>query len=94
MKIISAHALGLLALVGLAASPSQEQSSARLPYEGTLSVAGTYPLVDIATILSSWRILGALACPTPSGGIRACLLVENAYPCGICEVMRQRSKTH
>jgi hypothetical protein len=94
MRFVSA---AILTLVGMTASPAaltQNGEAPRLPYEGTLSIISTYGLVDVGTILSSWRILGALACPTLEGGIRACLLVENAYPCGIFEVIRQRGRTH
>lgn len=66
----------------------------RLPYEGTLSIAGTYAQVDVSCILASWRILGALACPTIAGGVRVCLLVENAYPTGIIEIVRQEYRSH
>jgi hypothetical protein len=94
MKVLSCVVLAMLAVVSVAARPLQEKAPARLPYEGTLNIAGTYPLVDISTILSSWRILGALACPSLLGGVHVCLLVENAYPCGIFEVVRQRGKSH
>ncbi len=94
MRILS------IAVLAIAIGPSdplaaqEAGSQTRLPYEGTLSITGTIPQVDVSCILSSWKILGALACPTPSGGIRVCLLVENAYPTGIIEVVRQQYRTH
>jgi len=90
-----------IALLAIAIGPSKSLGAQdagggvpRLPYEGTLSIVGTIPQVDVSCILSSWRILGALACPTPLGGVRVCLLVENAYPTGIIEVVRQQYRTH
>jgi len=70
------------------------KSPEKLPYEGTLSVSGTIPEVDVSCILSSWTILGVLACPTILGGVHVCLLVENAYPTGILEVVRQEYRSH
>lgn len=65
----------------------------RLPYEGTQSVATILPQLDISCILKTWKIKGAMVCE--HGGVpRACLWVENAYPCGILEVVRQPFKSH
>jgi hypothetical protein len=94
MKIRSSVLAALLLHLGSPALPQENASSERLPYEGTLSIAETYGLVDISCILSSWKILGALACPTPEGGVRVCVLVENAYPTGILEVVRQEYRSH
>src|SRR5207247_11415980 len=94
MKIRSLAALGLVLHLCLPAFPQSGASSERLPYEGTLSIAATYGPVDRSCILSAWRILGTLACPTPEGGVRVCLLVENAYPTGILEVVRQEYRSH
>lgn len=65
-----------------------------LPFEGKASIAGTLAQVDVSCILRSWRIKGAMACVSPSGGVRTCLWVENAWPSGILEVVRQPYKTH
>lgn len=94
MRILSVAVLAAALGGSTAVAAPQAASAPRLPYEGTLSIAGTYGLVDVSCILSSWRILGALACPTPSGGVRVCLLVENAYPTGIMEVVRQQYRSH
>jgi len=94
MRTRSLAVLALLAGLGSPALPHSRTDSERLPYEGTLSITATYGLVDVTCILSSWRILGTLACPTPEGGVRVCLLVENAYPTGILEVVRQEYRSH
>jgi hypothetical protein len=65
-----------------------------LPFEGKYTLAGTLGLLDATCILRSWRLKGVLACPSPSGGVRVCLWVENAWPSGILEVVRQPWKTH
>jgi hypothetical protein len=77
---------------GLAQEPSKE-SLPRLPYEGTQTLAGTVPQVDVSCILRSWRILGVVVCMsglTP----HACLYVENAYPSGLIEVERQPLRSY
>jgi hypothetical protein len=60
----------------------------RLPYEGTQSAASLTGQLDVSCVLRTWRIRGVLACP------EECLWVENAYPCGILEVVRQTGKSH
>lgn len=50
--------------------------------------------VDVSCILRSWRIVGVDTCATPHGGVRVCLIVENAYPVGIVESVRQPFATH
>lgn len=60
----------------------------RLPYEGSQSSAGLVTQLDVTCILRTWRIKGVMACPKP------CIWVENAYPCGILEVVRQPFKSH
>ncbi len=78
MKEISAAALGALLF---------------LPYEGTetpVSIAGR---VDASTILGTWRLKGVKTC-RHHGRVRACLWVENAYPCGVLEVVRKPGASH
>jgi hypothetical protein len=94
MRILSTLLLALALGPESRAAAQAGNSSEKLQYEGTLSIAGTYAQIDVSCILSSWRILGALACPTISGGVRVCLLVENAYPTGIIEVVRQEYRSH
>ncbi len=94
MRILSIALLALATGPRMGVAAQDGNASGRLPYEGTLSIAGTYAQVDISCILSSWKILGALACPNPAGGVRVCLLVENAYPTGIFEVVRQEYRSH
>ncbi len=65
----------------------------RLPYEGSLTTSGALARIDVGCILRTWRIKGVLVCPW-RGHWRPCLWVENAYPCGILEVVRQPFKSH
>ena len=65
----------------------------RLPYEGSQSSVTIIPQLDVTCILKTWKIKGVLACPSATG-VRTCLWVENAYPCGILEVVRQPFKSH
>lgn len=65
----------------------------RLPYERSLSAAGLLAQVDVGCILRTWKIKGVLVCPW-KGRLKPCLWVENAYPCGILEVVRQPGKSH
>ena len=65
----------------------------RLPYEGSQSAASIVPQLDLTCILRTWRIKGVLWCPW-RGHYKPCLWVENAYPCGILEVVRQPFKSH
>lgn len=92
------HALLGPALVALllGAAPPQEASRTLPPlgFEGKYSIPGTLGLMDISCILRSWRVKGVLTCVTPMGGVRACLWIENAWPTGIFEVVRQKGKTH
>ncbi|HEV3029051.1 MAG TPA: TraU family protein, partial [Planctomycetota bacterium] len=55
---------------------------------GKDSVAGTIGKLDTSCILRTWRIKGVLAC-THGLDVKVCLWVENAYPCGLFEVLRQ-----
>ena len=78
-KILSALALCLL--------------QDRLPYEGSIPVPAVVPRLDLTCILRTWRVKGVLACPY-KGDTKPCLWVENAYPCGLLEVVRQTGKSH
>lgn len=78
-KILSALALCLL--------------QDRLPYEGSESIVTLLPRLDVSCILKTWKIKGVLACPW-NFGTWTCLWVENAYPCGILEVVRQPMRSH
>lgn len=85
----------VLTLASLSGAWAQDDRNLpELPYEGKDTITGTLAKVDVTCILKSWRLKGAMVCVTPSGGIRACLWVENAWPCGILEVVRQPYKTH
>lgn len=87
--------LGVLAALSiLGARPEEDRTLPALPYEGKDTVTGTLAKVDVSCILKTWRLKGAMVCVTPSGGIRGCLWVENAWPCGILEVVRQPYRTH
>lgn len=65
----------------------------RLPYEGSISPLGVLPKLDLTCILRTWKIKGVLVCPW-KGRKKPCLWVENAYPCGLLEVVRQPFKSH
>lgn len=92
-KAGSLMAIGLLCLVTVGAQAAPKgQAVPELPYEGKDSVAGTIARVDITCILRTWRIKGVLAC-THGFDVRVCLWVENAYPSGLFEVIRQPYRT-
>jgi hypothetical protein len=65
----------------------------RVPYEGTLNGASVLARIDVTCILRTWRIKGVLWCPWKSHW-KPCLWVENAYPCGLLEVVRQSFRSH
>lgn len=65
----------------------------RLPYEGTVPPPALLGRIDVGCILKTWKIKGVLVCPW-RGGVTPCLWVENAYPCGVLEVVRQPFRTH
>ena len=65
----------------------------RLPYEGTVNPAAAIARLDVTCLLRTWRIKGVLWCPY-LGNWKPCLWVENAYPCGLLEVVRQPFKSH
>ncbi len=81
------RSLRILSLAVLALSDD------RLPYEGSVSPPALLGKLDVSCILRTWKIKGVLACPW-RGSLRPCLWVENAYPCGILEVVRQPFRTH
>lgn len=92
-KAASVTLVGMLALVSVAAQSAGNQGSVgALPYEGKDSIVTTLGRMDLMLILRSWRAKGVLAC-THGFDLRVCLWVENAYPCGIFEVLRQPYKT-
>ncbi len=94
-KACSVLGLGVLALVTLGTTPPQDDRvPAALPYEGKHTITGTIPLVDVSCILRSWRLKGVMVCVSASGVVRTCLWVENAWPSGILEVVRQPLRTH
>ncbi len=47
---------------------------------------------DVPCILKTWRIRGVRVC-IRDGRPHACLVVENAYPCGILEVVRRPGRS-
>jgi hypothetical protein len=83
----------LLGLPGTGRAQGTKERAPRLPYEGTQTLAGTVPEVDVSCILRSWRILGVVVCLS---GLEphACLYVENAYPSGLIEVERQPLRSY
>jgi hypothetical protein len=57
------------------------------------SIPTLLPKVDWPCILRTWRITGVRVC-TRDGRPHACLVIENAYPCGILEVVRKPATSH
>ncbi len=78
MKATSAALLGILL---------------NLPYEGTETPPALLARTDVSAILRTWRIKGVMACHR-HGRARVCLRVENAYPCGVFEVVRKPYASH
>ncbi|HXX95472.1 MAG TPA: TraU family protein [Planctomycetota bacterium] len=92
-KFASLAASGLLAAVGAwAQSARKPDSVGPLPFEGADSVTSVLGRTDASLVLRSWKAKGILAC-THGFDVRVCLWVENAYPSGIFEVLRQPYKT-
>jgi hypothetical protein len=93
MNFASAFGIVLAAAASVAAqSAGKPRDVGELPYEGKDSITSTLGKMDISLILRSWRAKGVLVC-THGFDIRVCLWVENAYPSGIFEVIRQPYKT-
>ncbi len=65
----------------------------KLPFEGSVPLVSLYGQIDISAILRTWRVKGVMVC-THHGQPRACLWVENAFPCGVIEVVHQPFRTH
>lgn len=65
----------------------------RQSYDGGETVATTLLEVDYPCILKTWRIRGVRVCARWDGP-HACLIIENAYPCGIFEVVRKAGTSH
>ena len=62
-------------------------------YEGTVDPVTAIGRLDVSCIFATWRIKGVLWCPYKNNW-KPCLWVENAYPCGLLEVVRQPMKSH
>lgn len=65
----------------------------RPKFEGTVPLASVPGQVDVTAILRTWRVKGVLVC-AHAGKPRVCLWVENAWPCGLLEVVHQPFATH
>lgn len=92
-KCLSVLGVGLFALFALGAqSGAKSQTTGPLPFEGRDTVSTTLARTDVSCILRTWKALGVLVC-SHGYDVHACLWVENAYPCGIMEVIRQPYKT-
>ena len=87
MKILAAFAV----IVGGALCAAQDIP--RMEYEGSSDQVTLQGQLDWAAVLRTWRIKGVLVC-TIGTEVKACLWVENAYPCGVFEVVRQPFRTH
>lgn len=62
-------------------------------YESSESVLVLPLKVDVGLILRTWRIVGVDVCVS-DGRPHACLIIENAYPCGLMEVVRKPLTSH
>jgi hypothetical protein len=60
---------------------------------GEESIPTLVPKVDYACILRTWRIRGVRVCMN-DGRPTTCLIIENAYPCGILETVRKPATSH
>ena len=89
---IGASSSGEARAAGAAGATSQDAEPPAMPYEGTESIVGTLGKIDVTCILRTWRIKGVGYCMTPEP--RVCLWVENAFPNGVLEVVRQPHRTH
>lgn len=58
-----------------------------LPQEPPEPAGTLVSRTDLSAIVRTWRIKGVLACHR-KGRLRKCLWVENAFPCGIIEVVQ------
>jgi hypothetical protein len=83
----------LLGMTAAWQSAGKPRDVGSLPYEGKDTIAGTVGRMDVMVILRSWRAKGVLVCSHGIDGVRVCLWVENAYPSGLFEVIRQPYKT-
>ncbi len=86
--------LGSLTLSMLLSAIASQGKAPPSTFEATESVAGLNLKVDLSCILRTWRIVGVMTCPTPAGGVRTCLIVENAWPVGIFEAVRMPFASH
>jgi hypothetical protein len=73
-------------------APAAPQAEAAT-YEGVMNSGSLYGEVDTACILRTWRIVGVFVC-SHGFDITTCLIVENAYPSGVLEVVRRPYTTH
>ncbi len=81
----------LAALLSAMAAQAQDRP---VDYASTESIAALTLKVDVSCILRTWRIVGVMTCPSPAGGVTTCLIVENAYPVGVLEVVRKPLTSH
>jgi len=88
----SVSALFLFALLGSWSLHAQDKIAST--YEGAETIASMTLAVDVSCILRTWRITGVMVCPSPAGGVTACVIVENAYPVGILEAVRRPMTSH
>lgn len=75
----------------LAAAAAQEIPE--MEYEGRHDRLSLETQIDFSAVLRTWRIKGVMVC-THGGETTTCLWVENAYPCGVFEVVRQPFRSH
>lgn len=62
-------------------------------YEASESVVSMVAQVDVSCILRTWKIVGVDVCMN-DGKPHVCVIVENAYPCGILEAVRKPLTSH
>lgn len=89
---IGAFVLAFLLAAQVTRAPAAQESGAAT-YEATMNSGALYATVDVECILRTWRITGVFAC-THGFDVNVCLIVENAYPSGVLEVVRRPYTTY
>lgn len=92
MSFAKAASFSLCFIAGLAGAPVQDRGGKPVDPTGMESVGTLLLKTDISCILRTWRLKGIMGC-VRDGVPRVCLWIENAYPCGIVEVVRKRGRT-
>ncbi|HTF57964.1 MAG TPA: hypothetical protein VK661_12095 [Planctomycetota bacterium] len=93
MSFAKAVSFCLCVLAGFSSGNPQDRGGNKpVDPTGMESVGSLLLKTDISCILRTWRLKGILGC-LRDGVPRVCLWIENAYPCGIVEVVRKAGRT-